>query len=310
MHASASSGSGAADFAPAAAPAAAAAPPDATTPGGSGVPGPLAADDGGGGGAPVGAAAEAGDTWRGAMSELNGGSGPAGAGAGDIIGVPTGPAGAADPIAAAGGALCATGPPPAGTDGAPPALGDPYAPAVELAGCAGGGVTGGGNTEPPPARPALNPREKSEGGGVPAPAADGRPAPAAVDDNPAAGLSPPEPTAPAPLAGVTDPAPDKPPEPGIFSPPPTPLPIDDTPPPPAGVVIGAIGIGVPAKVPSSESAVGGSGFGVVPSVVAGVAGFAPLWPCSPGLPPSDAESPPTSGGLPSTPGSNSAARGG
>ena len=143
------------------------------------------------------------------MSELKGGNGPPGAGVGDTIGVPTGPAGAAAPPAAAGGALCATGPPPAGTDGAPPALGDPYAPAVELAGCAGGGVTGGGNTEPPPASPALNPREKSEGAaGAPAPAADGRPAPADVDDNPAAGLSPPEPNAPALLAGATDPAPE------------------------------------------------------------------------------------------------------
>lgn len=249
VHASSSSGSGAADFAPAIAPAAAAAPPDATTPGGSGVPGPPAADDAGAAGTPGGADADAADTWRGAMSELNGGKGPAGAGAGDIVGVPTGPADAANPPAAAGGALCATGPPPAGTDGAPPALGDPYAPAVELAGCAGGGVTGGGNTEPPPARPALNPREKSEEGvGVPALAADGRPAPDDVGDNPAAaaGFNPPEPNPPAPLAGETEPAPDKPPAPGIFNPPPL-LPVDDSP-PPAGVIGAGIGVGVPVAV--------------------------------------------------------------
>lgn len=189
-------------------------------------------------------AADAADTWRGAMSELNGGNGPAGAGAGDIIGVPSGPAGAAGVPAAAGGALCATGPPPAGTEGVPPALGDPYAPAVELAGCAGGGVTGGGNTELPPARPALNPREKSEGGvGVPALAADGRPAPADVGDNPAAaaGFNPPEPNPPAPLAGEIEPAPDRPPALGIFNPPLL-LPVDDSP-PAAGVIGAGIAVG-------------------------------------------------------------------
>ncbi|BBX00119.1 hypothetical protein [Mycolicibacterium moriokaense] len=176
------------------------------------------------------------------MSELNDGNGPPGAGAGDTIGVPTGPAGAADPPAAAGGALCATGPPPAGTDGAPPALGGPYAPAVEFAGCAGGG-----NTEPPLARPALNPREKSEGGvGVPALAADGRPAPADVGDNPAAaGFNPPEPNPPAPLAGETEPAPDRPAL-GILNPPLLP-PVDDSPPPP-GVIGAGIGVGVPVAV--------------------------------------------------------------
>ena len=165
------------------APAAVAPTPEATTPGGSAVPWPGLAG-GAGGGAGGGAPAPAGATCLGCKSELNGGSGPAGAAAGGIIGAPIDPMWPAGTLAADPGDATWAGPPAADTGAGPAETGVLDAPVVELSGCAGGGATGGGNTEPVP-KPALNPREKSDGvaapGAPPPPAAaDGRP-PAAGD---------------------------------------------------------------------------------------------------------------------------------
>ena|GEM_PF-3178632 len=147
---------------------------------------------------------------------------------------------AADP----GDATCA-GPPAADTGAGPAETGVLDAPVVELRGCAGGGATGGGNTEPVP-KPALNPREKSDevaapGAPPPPAAADGRP-PAAGDtedgsddDSPALednelGDRPPVPADDNPLADG-----------GL-----NPLPIEpsgDDPPPPLPVIAGGGAVG-------------------------------------------------------------------
>ncbi|SUE32618.1 Uncharacterised protein [Mycolicibacterium gilvum] len=147
---------------------------------------------------------------------------------------------AADP----GDATCA-GPPAADTGAGPAETGVLDAPVVELRGCAGGGATGGGNTEPVP-KPALNPREKSDevaapGAPPPPAAADGRP-PAAGDtedgsddDSPALednelGDRPPVPADDNPLAdGGLNPLPTEPSDEA------SPLPPDDT-----GVIGGVI----------------------------------------------------------------------
>ncbi|RZT07697.1 hypothetical protein EV589_5927 [Mycobacterium sp. BK558] len=200
---------------------------------------------GAGGGAGGGAPAAAGATCRGCKSELNGGSGPAGAAAGGIIGAPIDPicpAGTPD-VAGPGEATCA-GPPAADTGAGPAPTGEVDAPVVELRGCAGCGATGGGNTDPVP-KPALKPREKSDGvaapGAPPPPvAADGRP-PAAgdtddgnEDDNPAfedseLGDRPPLP------------AEDNPPADGGLNPLPRP-PSGDDPPPPLPVIAGGAAV--------------------------------------------------------------------
>ena len=152
--------------------------PEATTPGGSGAAWPELAG-GAGGGAGGGAPAAAGATCLGCKSELNGGSGPAGAAAGGIIGAPIDPICPDGTLAAGPGDATCAGPPAADTGAGPAETGALDAPVVELSGCAGGGATGGGNTEPVP-KPALNPREKSDE--VAAPGAP--PPPAAADGSP------------------------------------------------------------------------------------------------------------------------------
>ena len=161
------------------------------------------------------------------------------------IGPPICPAGTLD-VAAGGAAFAA--PPAADTGAGPDETGELWAPVVELNGCDGGGAAGGGNTEPAPPepKPALKPREKSDGvaaapGPPPAPgAADGSPPDAGEtedgndEDNPLPGDTPPEP-------GDDNPVPE-----GVLSPVPR-LPSGDEPlllPPAAG----ATGAGIAGEV--------------------------------------------------------------
>lgn len=161
------------------------------------------------------------------------------------IGPPICPAGTLD-VAAGGAAFAA--PPAADTGAGPDETGELWAPVVELNGCDGGGATGGGNTEPAPPepKPALKPREKSDGVAA---APDPPPAPGAADGSPPeAGET--DDGNDSPLPGDTElggtppePADDNPVPEGDLKPLPT-FPKDDEPPlpPDAGAVTGGTAV--------------------------------------------------------------------